>query len=569
MEEGDAPLAAAPPPPAPLCAAATAEILGIVRQAGPSHGFCVVSSGLRERVLAWCPEFERTPALLGVLSLLLFGRRCEEEGGVIVPWRTLLRFCGISRHAKLHEARKGVGIGTGLLLLYRDLCDPDLEWAEHDRRERKARVVTRDGIPDWLREGARESLRVPSRDRPVFLTTGSSAQSPGADRAILAARKSVVGPLADPKRITVNMNAAVITPPDSARVIIDYAVNCLSPVVYGARSPIPAGLDRALEIIDSDTSPFDTEQMRDQYRGMVESMKAHPQPILLACDFSPRLKTDRFNELTALPRVLRPELMGKRDILLDLDKAHMAALVCVARKEGLEMPLLSPILEGDGDLWDTFASVLLDVMPDAEALRRAVKRAYGAVFGSGEAGIRSAVVDGYREEAGGDLVAPELVQPLLEHPVMVEILATSRVLLAEIIRRGGWRRLDGSWLPLKPFQSLKGDAHAGARSLLAYICAEYEQDLIAVVYRLGAEAFDRHKAAKAAGKKKSPRRDFVVWGYIYDGVIVRVDEDKIPRGKSVRESPVVAEIQAAVRARAVELGVPTRLSIAEVGLSRK
>ena len=152
MEEGDAPLAAAPPPPAPLCAAATAEILGIVRQAGPSHGFCVVSSGLRERVLAWCPEFERTPALLGVLSLLLFGRRCEEEGGVIVPWRTLLRFCGISRHAKLHEARKGVGIGTGLLLLYRDLCDPDLEWAEHDRRERKARVVTRDGIPDWLRD---------------------------------------------------------------------------------------------------------------------------------------------------------------------------------------------------------------------------------------------------------------------------------------------------------------------------------------------------------------------------------------------------------------------------------
>ena len=56
---------------------------------------------------------------------------------------------------------------------------------------------------------------------------------------------------------------------------------------------------------------------------------------------------------------------------------------------------------------------------------------------------------------------------------------------------------------------------------------------------------------------------------VYDGVIVRVDEDKIPRGKSVRESPVVAEIQAAVRARAVELGVPTRLSIAEVGLSRK
>jgi hypothetical protein len=244
---------------------------------------------------------------------------------------------------------------------------------------------------------------------------------------------------------------------------------------------------------------------------------------------------------------VRRAVYTERDYELDLSKAHLASYVPVAKREGLDVPVLRRYLRatmrGEIDLWDELAGALdADAMPDAAARRKAVKRAYGAVYGSTRDAMMFEILKEYRRQSGQAVGSFDPIRPLLRHELLQELFSTRERLEAIITSRGGLRDADGRFIPLGKWDETK-EAGNRWRGVMAYVNASHEQ-------RLMAAAFD----AARAEEEREARSRFRIWLYQADGFTVRISS------KAAHE-PQIRRLQAAVSDEAERLGMPTKLEV--------
>lgn len=513
------------------------RLLDLVRGRTPLVPFLSVPVAFRDGLLGWSPLFGEVPGFFAVVQQFCFGRL--DDDGVPFPYELVYRAFGLSPE----ERRRGVRSGD-LLDLFGECVDPSFTYTAprrpRDGRAGRARVIANLGLPGDLEAMAWRVKHAPRlhRGRRVLLISGESAGR--YERASATFRERMAA---------ADDHTPRIDPPASARVIQAYLNHGLDQRFFSNRTwGVAARFDDAVGRVREGRAPFDTEAKRDAALRTLTWMREHPMPLYVPSDFSPRLKSDHYNQVMNLSSALRPVLYTERDVELDLDKAHMAALVVVARRLGIPTPVLSRCLEDAAvDLWDEFAATFdARALPDARARRKAAKVSYAAVFGSSPNSLLFEVLLEYHRAAGGDVGSFDAVRGLLDHGVMRELFEVRDRIMGHVLREGGLRDVDGRPLTLDQFEE-KESPEARARSLLAYVCASYEQALVAAAFE---EATSEMEWAAAVPSRK-PR--FWVWLYQADGFTVRV-------GSKTSVETIVARLQRAVERRAADLGMPTRLS---------
>jgi len=279
-------------------------------------------------------------------------------------------------------------------------------------------------------------------------------------------------------------------------------------------------------------------------------MRIFPQPLYAFCDRFPRLKADYYNQCMNLPSEVLRAMYTPNDYELDLSKAHLGSYAPVARREGIDVPVLEEYLEAnleddesllkDGDLWTELASTM--ELGDLQAARTAAKRAYSAVYGSSRQNLLYQIYQEYAKATGEPPDDFEPLRPILSHPLMQELLETRDKLEAIVTNRGGLEDATGRLIPQEAWDETK-DRGDRWRGVLAYVNASYEQELMAA-------AFDEAREEKQA----DGRTDYKIWLYQADGFTVRVRS-------RVSHSKRIERLQEAVAERASELAVPTELRV--------
>ncbi|WP_158413969.1 hypothetical protein, partial [Halorubrum sp. GN11_10-6_MGM] len=161
-----------------------------------------------------------------------------------------------------------------------------------------------------------------------------------------ASNRRWTGQIREERRQLIKDNEPVIEPPKSARKIQEY-LNSVPQQYFGhgAHGNLrPSKLDEAIWTV-ADT--ISEEQRRDQELRKLYWMRKFPQPLYLPCDRFPRLKCDYANQAMNLPSEVLRSMYIERDYELDLSKAHLASYVPVAKREGLDVPVLEKYLEAN------------------------------------------------------------------------------------------------------------------------------------------------------------------------------------------------------------------------------
>ncbi|MCS4139578.1 hypothetical protein GGQ13_003033 [Salinibacter ruber] len=498
---------------------------------------------LYERIVEWAPAVAEAEPLAAILqhNLLAHGRdddwyREGDNVGIVIPHEKIFAAFGMAPSTGWHR-----GINSAMLLeIYRRKVDPGFRWTGWNDENGKARVTKSHRIPHDIIQDAKELMLSPEDyDDWTYLVSGKSANSRRWTRTLREERRELI-----------EANEPVIEPPEATRQIQDY-LNSLPQQYFGhgAHGNLrPKQLDKAIWTV-ADT--INEEERRDQELRKLYWMRKFPQPLYLPCDRFPRLKADHHNQAMNLPSAVLRSTYTPRDYELDLSKAHLASYVPVAKREGLEVPTLERYLdanlEGDtgllagGDLWLDLASTL-DLEGPQSAQRKAVKRAYSAVYGSSRQNLLYQIYTEYAKLTGTYLENFDPLEPLLSHPLMEELLQTRDKLEAVITERGGLKDATGRFIPLSAWDETK-DQENRWRGCMAYVNASYEQEIMAPIFRQG---FDE--------RTRDGKTRFRVWLYQADGATVRVHRD-------YAHSPQIERLQSAVAERAEELGVPTELEV--------
>lgn len=517
------------------------DLLEDVRGRPSRAPYVRVPAELRERLVAWRPVLGEVPGLMAVAQLLLFSSR-RDDFGVAVDYRAVFRSFG-------YAPREGyeAGVTSGALLdLYHDEVDPTLEVLNASGDRHLARKASSFDFPSDVYRVASEALLRPDRFTDwVFLIDGRSA----APRSARTVRSEAL----QDRRTAASAHVPMIHPPASTRTILAYLNGLLDDQVYvhGAYGVV-ARLGAAREVVDRGRGrpPFDTEAKVWSALCALKQVEEHPRPIWWASDHSPRLKADPFNPLMNLPGVARRALYTDRDVELDLDRSHMAALVVIARRLGVPMPVTETVLGDAGnDLWGSIAGYMdAGALPDAGARRKAAKHVYAAVYGASDNYLMKSMLDRYAEISGTWPSGFDPFRPVLGHPVVSELLGVRDLVLDHVVDHAGLHDAEGRFVALGAMGHKEGD-DSRARSVLSYVASSYEQDLVAAAF---AEAAQELEGAAASGRRPA----FVIWIYQADGFTVRTYG-------GADTGAVVSRLQGAVARRAAELGLPTRLSVAD------
>jgi hypothetical protein len=499
----------------------------------------VVPTELREDIIEWRPILGESEPLMALHQLNLMSFRRDDDytydgdcTNVPIYHERIFDSFGL-----VPQVAYNAGLNTGMLLeLYRWKVDPELDWTHWHPKKGKSRVIKSHGIPQTIIQKAKELMLTPSDyDDWSILISGKSAN-----------RRNWTKTLREERLGLIEDNEPLIDPPESTRRIQSY-LNGLKQTTFSHGGHGILRGERLDDAIWEVTSSIDSEQRRDEELRKLYWMRKFPQPLYLPCDRFPRLKADYYNQAMNLPSNVLRATYDERDYELDLSKAHLASYVPVARRYGLDVPVLEDYLDanlsGDMDLWTELASVFdTDVMDNAKARRKAVKRAYSAVYGSARQNLLYRILQKYGKVTGHFLDSFDPIEPLLSHPLMEELLATRDKLEVIINDREGLKDADGRFIPLSAWNETK-DKENRWRGCMAYVNSSYEQKLMAA-------ALDEAQAELERGS--SPR--FRIWLYQADGVTVRM-------GSKASHSNQIDRLQNAVADKADELGVPTELEV--------
>lgn len=495
-----------------------------------------VPADLYELSVEWRPVLAEAEPLAALFqyNLMSFWREDDynfEDDCTNIPLPYDKIFCAFGLTEDMAYQR---GLNSGMLLeLYRAMVDPLLDWTNWHPKKGKVRVLKRHGIPRSIVEQRKSMLGPGSIENRRELITGK-----------VASRRDWSAPINKARQKEIDEHDPIITPPDATKRIQAYLNGLdLQYFAHGGHGNLRGEMiDQAIWEAASSTLE---EQRRDQERMKLHWMRIFPQPLYDFCDRFPRLKADHYNQAMNLPSRILRAMYTENDYELDLSKAHLGSYVPVAKREGLEVPILedylSANLSGEIDLWAELASMLGSAMSDAKARRKAVKRAYSAVYGADPQRLLFFIVKKYAHITGTWL-STSTVEPLLTHPLVEELLETRDKLEAIITSRGGLEDATGRFIPLDAWSETKDEGNRW-RGVMAYVNASYEQKLMVA-------AFDEAREEK----RSDGRTDFKIWLYQADGFTVRMRS-------RVSHSKRIDRLQSAVAQKANELGVPTELEV--------
>jgi hypothetical protein len=504
-----------------------------------------VPAELYEAATDWRPILAESKPLAALFQYNLMAFWRDEDytydgdcSNIPLPYDKILAAFGLTKDSAYAQ-----GVTTGMLLeLYRAYVDPLLDWTDWHPSAQKARVIKRHGIPTSIIELRKAMLGPGDIDDRRELITGK-----------VASKRRWSAPVNKARQDEIDEQEPVIEPPAATKRIQSYLNSIeVQYFAHGAHGNLRGDvIDEAIREV---RRSIDEEQRRDQERVKLHWMRCFPQPLYAVCDRFPRLKADYYNQAMNLPSRILRSTYTENDYELDLSKAHLASYVPVARREGLEVPVLEEYLqanlEGDeellegGDLWTDLASTL--EVSNAQAARKAVKRAYSAVYGSSRQNLLHQIYQEYGKLTGTYLDGHDPLRPLLDHPLMEELLSTRDKLEAIITSRGGLEDATGRLIPLSAWDETK-DTEDRWRGVMAYVNASYEQEIMAAAFDVAQEEMD------ADG-----RTDMTIWLYQADGFTVRMRS-------RVSHSKRIEMLQDAVAERAAELGVPTELEVDYAG----
>lgn len=466
-----------------------------------------------------------------MVQYLLFSDFVDEDtGNLVLPYKQIYRIFGLPPY----NDGKTNPVSTEMLLrLYRDSVDRLFKWDE-SHSNGKARTVTRCGIPEHILKLADRYRYAPdSFDAFVYLINGRAHNRPNRKRE------------RERREEAVSAHEPTNPPPESAKRMWAY-LNGLSHRFFNRR--IKPRIPDAMQVIRERPRLFNTAGKRRATRNALARTWTNPKPMYLFCDNSPRLKADSYNGLMNLKREVRPYFYTERDVELDLSKAHLACFVRVAANLGFDMPVTTRYLRahqsGEIDLWEELAGTL--DLPLKHA-KKAVKRMYAAVYGGDDGEVLRQVSNEYANAAQVPHPGFDPFRPLLKHPLVEEILETSKSIQWNVVANGGLCDASGrfigmDWFPHKEYPE---------RTVMSYVAASYELELVAA-------AFDEAIAEKLAAEANGRKPKFRIWLYQSDGFTVWVRKRRdIDR--------VVERLQQAVSKRASELGIITGLDKERVG----
>jgi len=503
-----------------------------------------IPTELYERIVEWRPVLGESEPLAAIhqLNLMAHGRDDDwyKEGdcvGGLIPYEAIFHAFGMAPNTAYHRGLNG----AMLLELYRRKVDSSFGWSGWNETEGKARVINAHSIPQDIIQDAKEVMLGPEDyDDWTYLISGKRR----------ATSRNWTSDLREERRQLIEENEPVIDPPTVTGRIQEY-LNSLPQQYFGhgAHGNLrPSKLDDAIWTV-ADT--IDEEQRRNQELRKLYWMRKFPQPLYMPCDRFPRLRADYANQLMNLPsEVLRATYID-RDYELDLSKAHLASYVPVAKREGIEVPVLERHLEAnmdadtslltEGDLWCDLASCL-DVEGPMDKKRKTVKRAYSIVYGKEIRGLWYQLLKEWGNLTGEYLDSTEPFKGLRDHPLMDELLTTRDKLEAIITNRGGLEDANGRFIPLDAWDETKKTANRW-RGVMAYVNASYEQELMGAAFDVADGERDRDEDTR-----------FKIWAYQADGVTARIN-------RRYSHSKQIERLQNAVKERADELGVPTELEV--------
>jgi len=505
-----------------------------------------VPDPLYDRIMEWRPQLEDYEPCAAIFQKNLLDYHRDGDWhleadctGIPIPHTFVFAAFGMAPRTGWNR-----GLTAAMLLeIYRRTIDGRFRWSGWNKKEGKARVVAGHGIPNDIIALAKHSLFSPAmEDSWTYLINGNDAGNRHFTGALRDRRRDELEDSDDP----------AVDPPEVAKEMQEY-LNGLDHQFFGNGRYGKLRPEQLAEASEA-ASAFREERRRDQANRKLVQMRTHPQPLYKFCDRFPRLKADPYNQLMNLAAELRHPLYGERDYEVDLSKAHFASYVPVVRREGIEVPILEKYLAANlrddadllerGDLWWDLASMVdEDAFSDRAALRTAVKRAYSSVYGSGVGNMLFRILELYATLTGH--WPPEGTEPLkaiLDHPLMEELFETRDKLEAVITDRGGLEDANGRFIPLSAWDETKKRKNRW-RGVMAYVNASYEQEVMYPIFR----------EAKAEMERDGKTR-FKVWLYQGDGVSINVHRD-------YAHEPQIARLQKAVKERANELDVPTRLEV--------
>lgn len=493
---------------------------------------------LCQDIYEWRPVLKTAEPFAAICQHILFSRRRDDdwhrEGecvGMPIPKEIIFGWFGLAPQTGYNR-----GINSTMLLeLYRREVDPELRWSDWNEEEGKARVVKSHGIPTSIIEKTKEALLGPEEhDNYMYLIGGKSVSNRRFTADLRAERRKQID---DPDPI--------IDPPSGARLIRDY-LNSVPQQRFGhggygtfKPSKIECGIEAA-------QSRIRNEQGRDQELRKLYWIRHFPQPLYLPCDRSPRLRADSCNQAMNLTSEVLRSMYTDGDYELDLSKAHLAGLVVVADREGIDASLLRSYLEGsmegEKDLWTELASAFSEKYGwSPRAARSAAKKIYAAAYGATDNKLLLEMSRSYEGDTG-QYRSFEAFEPVLQHELVDEIRRIRDQLEVIINDRGGLKDADGRFISLSKWNGTQ-DRENRWRGVLSYVNATYEQKLMAEVFRVAREERDR-----------GPRTKFRIWLYQADGVTIRTSS-------KASGSRQVNRLQSAVAEKAEELEMPTQLEV--------
>ncbi|MFB6271891.1 MAG: hypothetical protein ABEL51_03250 [Salinibacter sp.] len=505
-----------------------------------------IPTDLYHRIVQWRPVLTEATPLMAILQLILTTSKRDdnaspEQDCTGMPITSEIVFPAFGYRPQSGYNR---GLNSGMLLeLYQKYVDSDFMVSGWDHRVNRGRVVLSHSIPKSITEAAHEFMLSPEEqpDRK-FMLSGNKANS-----------RRALGPERKKRRRLVDNNEPVVDAPETALMMKNY-LNELDPVnvfSHGQHGVFADGkLDGMAEVVEQ----IPDEQRRIQELRKLFGLREFPKPLYAACDRSPRLRADRWNQLMNVKTEVRKSLYVEgKDWELDLTKAHLTSYVPTVRDHGIETPQLDRYLQAnlendtdllaEGDLWMELARACdTEVLSNIEALRNAVKRLYSVPYGMEWARVLHNIAVDYEANGGSYPDSHEPLRPLGSHPLVSELLETRETLRDIINDRGGLEDATGRFIPLGKWDETKHKENRW-RGLMSYINASYETEIVGA-------AFDEARKEKA--REASTR--FKIWLYQGDGFTIRVSSKASPKKQ-------INSLQRAVAHKADELGVPTELEV--------
>lgn len=499
-----------------------------------------IKPDLYRAIVEWRPILETAEPFAAICQHILFSRKRDDEWyrkgdcvGMPIPKELIFGCFGLAPSTGYNRGLNA----TILLELYRRTVDAELTWTDWNGEDGKARVVKSHGIPASIIETTKEFLLSPDdHEGYAYLIGGGSGSR--REPEVQSHRESVAG---DPD--------PAIDLPDSTRLISEY-LNSLSENIFkhgGYGAFRPENLDCAIEAVQS---RLRDEQLREQELRRLFWMRQFPRPLYLPCDRSPRLKADPYNQAMNLPSEILRSMYVDGDYELDLSKAHLAGLVVVAEREGIDASVLREYLETsmekEKDLWAELASTFSSEYGwSPRAARSAAKKLYAVAYGASDHDVLYEMSESYGNDTG-QYRSFEAFRPVLQHELVDEIRRIRDQLEEIINEQHGLKDADGRDIPLSKWDGVN-DKEGRWRGVLAYVIASYEQKLMAELFRVARRE-----------RERGPRTKFRIWLYQYDGVTIRTSSKASDRRQ-------ISRLQDAVDKKAEELGMPTQLEVDHTG----